>query len=181
MVTPIKTVELNRNFKPTGDSWPLNAALPVFGNAAVQGTEVFELVDLAADSVTFTNACGTQTLTHAQLATGAIPTEIVSCDGRRHIPHNVPASWCRGALHAFDLVIKLEIQNDYFFKDGYTLFSQIQQHADQCPGEAREAQALRRAAVDYFHRDMDDRVCPPGQYSWQPGYGSEAICTPYAN
>ncbi len=49
------------------------------GWQVIQGTRVYSEVDLSRGIATFSNECGTQTLTQGQLAAGAIPNRIVPC------------------------------------------------------------------------------------------------------
>jgi hypothetical protein len=49
------------------------------GYQTIQGTRVFTQIDHAADTATFSNACGSQTISHRDLAAGAIPTNIIPC------------------------------------------------------------------------------------------------------
>jgi hypothetical protein len=49
------------------------------GYQVIQGTRVFTQIDHSADTATFSNACGSQTISHSDLAAGAIPTNIIPC------------------------------------------------------------------------------------------------------
>lgn len=49
------------------------------GYQVIQGTRVFTQIDHEADTATFSNACGSQTISHSDLAAGAIPTNIIPC------------------------------------------------------------------------------------------------------
>jgi hypothetical protein len=49
------------------------------GYQVIQGTRVFTQIDHAADTATFSNACGSQTISHRDLAAGAIPRNIIPC------------------------------------------------------------------------------------------------------
>ncbi len=49
------------------------------GYQTINGTRVFTQVDIANHQATFSNECGSQTLTQAQLQGGAIPDDIVPC------------------------------------------------------------------------------------------------------
>lgn len=49
------------------------------GYQTINGTRVFTQIDQAAGVATFSNDCGTQRLTQAQLQNGAIPNQIVPC------------------------------------------------------------------------------------------------------
>jgi RNA polymerase subunit RPABC4/transcription elongation factor Spt4 len=49
------------------------------GWLVIQGTRVYSQADMARGIATFSNECGTQTLTHAQLGAGAIPNQIIPC------------------------------------------------------------------------------------------------------
>jgi hypothetical protein len=56
------------------------------GYQTINGTRVFTEIDQAARVATFSNECGTQRLTQAQLQAGAIPDEIIPCP-RPSAPH----------------------------------------------------------------------------------------------
>lgn len=49
------------------------------GYQTINGTRVYTEVDHQRRVATFSNACGSQTLTQAQLQAGAIPTRIIPC------------------------------------------------------------------------------------------------------
>ncbi len=49
------------------------------GYQIIRGTRVYTVINHAAGVATFSNACGTQTLTLAQLQAGAIPNQIIPC------------------------------------------------------------------------------------------------------
>jgi hypothetical protein len=49
------------------------------GYQVIQGTRVFTVIDPARGVATFSNSCGSQTLTQAQLQAGAIPDGIIPC------------------------------------------------------------------------------------------------------
>lgn len=49
------------------------------GSYTIQGTDVQECYTAGDDYVTFSNSCGTETLTQSQLQAGAIPTTIIPC------------------------------------------------------------------------------------------------------
>jgi hypothetical protein len=55
------------------------AASQESGYQVIQGTRVFTRIDHAADNATFSNDCGRQTISHQDLAAGAIPTDIIPC------------------------------------------------------------------------------------------------------
>ena len=49
------------------------------GYQVIKGTRVFTVVDQARQIATFSNECGTQPITRARLAAGAIPDKIIPC------------------------------------------------------------------------------------------------------
>jgi len=49
------------------------------GYQTINGTQVYTVIDHAARVATFSNSCGSQTLTQGQLQAGAIPNEIIPC------------------------------------------------------------------------------------------------------
>lgn len=57
----------------------LSQAIAQSGYQNIQGTRVFTRVDQSAGVATFSNDCGTQTLTQRQLQAGAIPSQIIPC------------------------------------------------------------------------------------------------------
>lgn len=58
------------------------------GAQTINGTRVFTVVDRSRGVATFSNECGSQTLTQRQLQAGAIPNEIVPCPRpRKSIPN----------------------------------------------------------------------------------------------
>jgi hypothetical protein len=59
------------------------------GYQTINGTRVFTDIDQAARIATFSNECGTQRLTQAQLQAGAIPDEIIPCP-RPSVNHRQP-------------------------------------------------------------------------------------------
>ncbi len=60
------------------------------GYQVIQGTRVFTRIDYAADNATFSNECGSQTISHRDLGAGAIPTNIIPCP-RPSAPKPPPA------------------------------------------------------------------------------------------
>lgn len=51
------------------------------GYQTINGTQVYTVIDHAAGLATFSNSCGSQTLTQGQLQAGAIPNQIIPCPG----------------------------------------------------------------------------------------------------
>jgi hypothetical protein len=49
------------------------------GNQTINGTQVFTVIDQGRGVATFSNDCGSQTLTQGELQGGAIPSEIIPC------------------------------------------------------------------------------------------------------
>jgi hypothetical protein len=49
------------------------------GYQTINGTRVFTVIDHASRTATFSNECGSQTLTQSQLQGGAIPDQIIPC------------------------------------------------------------------------------------------------------
>jgi hypothetical protein len=49
------------------------------GYQTINGTQVYTVIDRAAGVATFSNSCGSQTLTQGQLQAGAIPSQIIPC------------------------------------------------------------------------------------------------------
>jgi hypothetical protein len=58
------------------------------GNYVINGTQVRECFTNGNNYVTFSNSCGTQTLTHDQLHAGAIPSQIVPCPRTQNQPQS---------------------------------------------------------------------------------------------
>lgn len=62
--------------------WSLGMYGDVFaqsGEQVINGTRVFTQIDQARGVATFSNACGSQTLTQRQLQGGAIPDQLIPC------------------------------------------------------------------------------------------------------
>jgi hypothetical protein len=55
------------------------SAATITADQVINGTSVHEVLDDQSRTATFSNACGTQVLTQAQLSAGAIPDQIVPC------------------------------------------------------------------------------------------------------
>lgn len=64
------------------------------GYQTIQGTRVFTVIDHNAGVATFSNDCGSQTLTQRQLQAGAIPSQIMPCprSTSQPQPQNPPIS-----------------------------------------------------------------------------------------
>ena len=60
------------------------------GYQVINGTQVYTEIDQAARVATFSNQCGSQTLTQSQLQQGAIPTDIIPCPRPEPEPEIAP-------------------------------------------------------------------------------------------
>jgi hypothetical protein len=73
-----------------------DSALAQSGYQTINGTQVFTVIDQGRGVATFSNSCGSQSLTQRQLQAGAIPTDIIPCPrpGRSAGPvrHSEPIS-----------------------------------------------------------------------------------------
>jgi hypothetical protein len=58
-----------------------NSARAESGYQTINGTRVFTVIDHERGVATFSNSCGSQTLTQQQLQAGAIPSNIIPCNG----------------------------------------------------------------------------------------------------
>jgi hypothetical protein len=64
------------------------------GEQVINGTRVFTQIDQGRGVATFSNSCGSQTLTQRQLQNGAIPDQIIPCPrpaARPQMPRTTPA------------------------------------------------------------------------------------------
>jgi len=76
------------------------------GHQIINGTQVYTVIDRSRGVATFSNDCGSQTLTQGQLQAGAIPDQIIPCprgsgNGASCAPGHVPtrAGTCMKAGH----------------------------------------------------------------------------------
>jgi hypothetical protein len=179
-LSPLKTNLPSESNGPVWKSYVPNRNLPAFGNQTINNTPVFTLVLPDAGVATFSNECGIQTLTQAELAAGAIPDQIVPCPNPNGVAANdLPPGWCEAALFAYQTALNARDQNFYFAGSG-TLYQTLEEHAAQCPAEAATAQRLRAERRQRNRQiGQDASGCGDGYYRFIPGYGQAAICVPY--
>jgi hypothetical protein len=181
-LSPLKT---NLPSEPNGPVWKSyvpNRNLPAFGNQTINNTPVFTLVLPDAGVATFSNECGIQTLTQAELAAGAIPNQIVPCPNPKGFAgNNLPPGWCEAALFAYQTALRAQDDN-VFFEGANELYLNLENHEAQCPVEVAEAKRARKSLRDRIRAAVNagSRFCEDGYYRFIPGYGQKAICVPYA-
>lgn len=152
-------------FSLTGSLSP-SLSLAQSGYEIINGTRVFTVVDQAAGVATFSNDCGSQTLTQTQLQQGAIPTDIIPCprpQEQRSAPEPTPLP----STEASDS--RQLCTNGQRCNDGYLCTSDnrcLSLQSDRYCG-GRRACAQGQACVDnntHCVADDDPRYCGNRRY-----------------